>query len=70
MKQVDAVNETLVNIFQRPFKAICFNISNELYEQYESKEVIFADAIPSVTKVVRQWKQQCSPNFFNSIFVP
>jgi putative lipoic acid-binding regulatory protein len=61
---VEQVSDQFTNVFERPFKAISFNINNEKYEQYEQKEVIYSDVLPNLNKMLRQWKNNCAPDFF------
>jgi len=51
--EVEQVGEQMANLFERPFKAISFDLGNEQYEQYEAKEVIYSDALPTLNKVLR-----------------
>lgn len=68
--ELPQVRELIANLFERPFRAISFNIDNQTFEEYEAKEVIYGDSLPQFGKALRQWKKQCNPEFFERVLVP
>ena len=53
LTEVTQIDEQMTTLFEKPFKTINFNISNELYEEYESKEVITQDSVQQFNKMLR-----------------
>ena len=70
MTDVESFREILSQYFETPFATTNFNITNDIYEDYERKEIIISESLSQLNKILRQWKLQMSPQMYQTFFIP